>query len=130
MLETEFQAFPQGPQMDQGHHGLPPNLLELLTAMTARLNEQDQLVGGPPRTSDLQPPVFHGSSNEDFDEWLETFHRYATFNEWTPEQTNNGFMMFLGGTALRYLTMTCSSCEGEYLWRHPSLSVWEEILRM
>ena len=102
-LETEFPAFPETPIMDNREaQPLPPDLLELLTEMTERLHTHEHRIeGGPPRATGLQPPVFRGSPTDDFDEWLQKFQRYATFNGWTPEQQLNGFMMFLGGSALR-----------------------------
>ena len=101
-LETEFPAFPGPPAMeDRGAHALPPDLIELLQEMTDRLHAHEQHIDRAPRASGLQPPVFRGSPTDDFDEWLQKFQRYAIFNRWTPEQQLNGFMMFLGGSALR-----------------------------
>ena len=83
-------------------HPLPQDLIELLHEMTEPLHAHKQrMEGGPPRASGLQPPVFCGPATDDFDEWLQKCQRYAIFNGWTPEQELNGFMVFLGGSALR-----------------------------
>ncbi|CAB4041912.1 allatostatin-A receptor-like [Paramuricea clavata] len=101
-LETEFPAFPTGPMMAEEAQALQPGLLDLLQEMTDRLQaHQNQIAGAPPRASGLQSPVFHGSPTEDYDEWLQKFQRYATFNGWTPDQQLNWFVMFLSGSALR-----------------------------
>ena len=102
-LETEFPVFRPGIEMDQGNPALPHEVLELLALMTDRLHAHDDHIrGGPPRAAGLQPPIFKGSVHDDFDEWLVLFNRYATFNGRTPNQMLNGFMMFLGGSALRF----------------------------
>ena len=93
---------------NRGAHGLPSDLIDLLQEMTDRLHAHKQHIdGGPPRASGLEPPVFRGSSTDDFDEWLQKFQRYAIFNRWTPEQQLNGFMMFRGGggSALRVFSV-------------------------
>jgi hypothetical protein len=88
--------------MAEEAQALQPGLLDLLQEMTERLQaHKNQIAGAPPRASGLQPPVFHGSPTEDYDEWLQKFQRYATFNGWTPDQQLNGFVMFLSGSALR-----------------------------
>ena len=87
--------------MAEEAQALQPGLLDLLQEMTERLQaHKNQIAGAPPRASGLQPPVFHGSPTEDYDEWLQKFQRYATFNGWTPDQQLNGFVMFLSGSAL------------------------------
>jgi hypothetical protein len=65
-LETEFLAFPQGPQMAEEPQGLPPNLLEFLDVMTERLQAHNQNVGGPPQSSGTSTPCFSWFPNGRF----------------------------------------------------------------
>ena len=122
-LETEFPAFPGPPAMEnRSAHALLPDRIELLQEMTDRLHAHEQHIEGAPRASGLQPPVFRCSPTDDFDEWLQKFQRYAIFNRWTPEQQLNGFMMFLGGSALHV-------CQRETPEVRGNLEALEQALR-
>ena len=63
---------------------------------------------GPPRVGGLQP--------------LQKFERCASLNGWTPEQQLNGFMVFLGGSALRV-------CQNQTAEVRANLQQLQQVLR-
>ena len=78
---------------------------------------------GPLEQTDFNlPDSVSGSPTQDFDEWLQIFNRYATFSGWTPDQTLNAFMMFLGGSALRVCQRQTPEVRGD-------LNALQEALR-